>query len=317
MCTPKISIIVPVYNAEKTLRRCVDSILAQSFTDFEVLLIDDGSKDDSLKICNEYVIKDERVHVFHKDNGGVSSARNCGIEHAVGEWITFADSDDSVGIEWLDIYSDYLHDFGCLIVQGLEYTLPDNREHYIHIGKKCIGKPVDVLPELQGFMFGSPVNKLFDSTIIRDNNLRFDSRFIFREDEDFLLKYCGFVSMIISVSAGSYKYEAPNMSEKYQTDNFYSSCSMYRSLQKIYGGEENGMTYDYLLSMTNAYFNSFDMRLGNYTSRTIEFLETIKYNVPSLPISTFSKMVFNNCKHPRVIAGFFYLKSVIHNILTR
>ena len=91
---PQISVIVPVYNAEKYLRRCVDSILAQTFTNFELLLIDDGSKDKSGEICDEYARKDNRVKVFHKENGGVSSARNVGLDNAQGEWICFCDADD-------------------------------------------------------------------------------------------------------------------------------------------------------------------------------------------------------------------------------
>lgn len=94
---PKVSIIVPVYNAKDYLHRCVDSILAQTFTDFELLLIDDGSTDSSDLICDEYAIRDSRVKVFHKENGGVSSARNLGLDNAIGEWITFVDSDD-----WID-----------------------------------------------------------------------------------------------------------------------------------------------------------------------------------------------------------------------
>lgn len=96
MNNPQISVIVPVYNAEKWLRRCVDSILAQTFTDFELLLIDDGSTDGSPAICDEYAVKDSRVRVFHKPNGGVSSARNLGLDHALGEWICFVDSDDRI-----------------------------------------------------------------------------------------------------------------------------------------------------------------------------------------------------------------------------
>lgn len=91
-----ISVIVPVYNSEKYLHRCIDSILAQTYTDFELLLIDDGSKDNSGKICDEYAAKDSRIRVFHKENGGVSSARNMGLDNAQGEWITFVDSDDWV-----------------------------------------------------------------------------------------------------------------------------------------------------------------------------------------------------------------------------
>lgn len=102
---PKISVIVPVYNVEKYLRRCVDSILAQTFTDFELLLIDDGSKDKSGEICDEYAKTDNRVKVFHKENGGVSSARNLGLDNAKGEWICFCDADDWVLSEWLQAFS--------------------------------------------------------------------------------------------------------------------------------------------------------------------------------------------------------------------
>ena len=89
-----VSIIVPVYNTEKFLHRCIDSILAQTYTDFELLLIDDGSKDSSGAICDEYAVGDSRVKVFHKENGGVSSARNLGLDHARGKYLMFLDSDD-------------------------------------------------------------------------------------------------------------------------------------------------------------------------------------------------------------------------------
>ena len=93
---PKISVIVPVYNTEKYLHRCIDSVLAQTFTDWELLLIDDGSKDTSGSICDKYAAKDKRIRVFHKENGGVSSARNLGRDYAQGEWVTFVDSDDYI-----------------------------------------------------------------------------------------------------------------------------------------------------------------------------------------------------------------------------
>ena len=93
---PTISVIVPVYNAEMYLHRCIDSVLAQTYQNFELLLIDDGSKDSSGTICDEYAAKDARVRVFHKEIGGVSSARNVGLDHAQDEWITFVDSDDYI-----------------------------------------------------------------------------------------------------------------------------------------------------------------------------------------------------------------------------
>lgn len=99
----KYSVIVPVYNVESYISKCVDSILACDCHDFELLLVDDGSTDGSGLICDNYGQQDSRVRVFHKQNGGVSSARNLGLEHAGGEWIMFVDSDDWVSDTFFDI----------------------------------------------------------------------------------------------------------------------------------------------------------------------------------------------------------------------
>lgn len=101
---PVISIIVPIYKTEKYLDRCLNSILNQTYKDFELLLIDDGSPDKAGELCDEYAKNDTRIKVFHKENGGVSSARNVGLENAIGEWIYFFDSDDEMlynGLETL------------------------------------------------------------------------------------------------------------------------------------------------------------------------------------------------------------------------
>ena len=120
-----ISVIVPVYNREKTLRRCVDSILSQLYTDFEILLVDDGSTDASGQILDEYAARDVRCKVFHKSNGGVSSARNLGLEHmnAESRFIVFCDSDDWVADTWL-----------------LDYVLNYNGEDVIFQNAKWYGK---------------------------------------------------------------------------------------------------------------------------------------------------------------------------------
>ena len=98
-----ISVIVPIYKVEKYLRRCVDSILNQSYTDFELLLIDDGSPDGCPQICDEYAQQDTRVRVFHKPNGGLSDARNYGLDRMKGEYVSFIDSDDYVGPDYLTV----------------------------------------------------------------------------------------------------------------------------------------------------------------------------------------------------------------------
>lgn len=104
---PFVSVIVPVYKVEPYIRRCVDSILAQTYTDFELILVDDGSPDNCGKICDEYAEKDKRIHVIHQENGGLSAARNSGIEwtfkNSDSEWITFIDSDDWVHPEYISL----------------------------------------------------------------------------------------------------------------------------------------------------------------------------------------------------------------------
>lgn len=99
---PRVSVIVPVYKVEKYLPECIESVLAQTFTDFELILVDDGSPDNSGKICDDYAARDSRIRVFHKENGGVSSARNLGIKNARADYIAFLDSDDWWKPEFLE-----------------------------------------------------------------------------------------------------------------------------------------------------------------------------------------------------------------------
>lgn len=105
MCK-KISIIIPVYNAERFLRRCLDSVLNQSYSNWECIIVDDGSKDSSFAICDEYVKTDSRFKVIHKENGGVSEARNIGLSQLSGEWVTFVDSDDELTLDALKYFTE-------------------------------------------------------------------------------------------------------------------------------------------------------------------------------------------------------------------
>lgn len=108
---PTVSVIIPVYNVEYYLHKCVDSVLCQSFTDLELILIDDGSVDNSPQICDDYASKDSRVRVFHKKNGGVSSARNHGLDEAKGEWIIFVDADDWLDVDTLKVCCPFTNDY--------------------------------------------------------------------------------------------------------------------------------------------------------------------------------------------------------------
>ena len=126
---PMISIIIPIYNSELYLRQCIESVIAQTFKDWEAILVNDGSKDGSLAICQEYASKDSRIKVIDKPNGGVSSARNKGLEVAQGEWITFMDSDDRLDSDAFETYRDVAQRTGADIIKtGYRRVVFDDHE---------------------------------------------------------------------------------------------------------------------------------------------------------------------------------------------
>ena len=115
----KVSVIIPVYNAEKYLVRTINFVLAQTYKNFELLLVDDGSKDKSADICKQFAASDERVKYIHKDNGGVSSARNVGIEKATGEYIAFMDDDDGMRPDYLEVHVNNIGDCDLLLSSAI------------------------------------------------------------------------------------------------------------------------------------------------------------------------------------------------------
>lgn len=138
---PKISVIVPVYNVEAYLRRCVDSILAQTFKDFELILVDDGSPDNCGAICDEYALKDDRVHVIHQENGGLSAARNAGIDwvfaNSDSEYIGYVDSDDWVHEKYLELLYEGITHFHVNIAQ-CRFMKTDGSQEIPEVGHNLI-----------------------------------------------------------------------------------------------------------------------------------------------------------------------------------
>ena len=182
MC-PKVSIIVPVYKAEKYLHKCVDSLLAQTFRDFEILLIDDGSPDKSGNLCDEYAAKDSRVRVIHKKNGGVSSARQCGIDNALGEYTIHADPDDWVEPDMLEeLYNKAIEDNADMVI--CDYFFNSKKYNETKYVKQ---KPSElacqtVIKELFQQLHGSCCNKLVRRVCYSNYNIRFPEGVNYRED---------------------------------------------------------------------------------------------------------------------------------------
>ena len=204
MTQPQISIIVPVYNSEKYLGACIDSILAQSYRDFELILVDDGSRDSSPRICDDYAQKDGRVKVIHKANGGVSAARNDGLDIAKGEYVTFIDSDDWVEREYLQsLYDKRSLDF----VIGNFINQPSGKKRKIN---ECtfIGDKLKDYIKNTYLSNGYPWGKLFKNKIINNNAIRFKKIKVY-EDLLFCLEYVRHCSSICCMSKAHYHYFNP------------------------------------------------------------------------------------------------------------
>ena len=203
----KISVIVPIFNAEKSISKCIDSLLVQTYIDYELLLIDDGSTDNSNKICDEYAEKDNRIKVFHKRNGGVSSARNFGIENASGEWIVFIDSDDWVDNDYLNIFFRNKIDKNVIVILGRIDESPKSQV-------RCEFRETRLIKEdmAQGIInnhlleFGAPYCKLYNKDIIIDNGIRFPENYSYGEDAMFFYQYLQYVDEINLRSYCGYHY---------------------------------------------------------------------------------------------------------------
>lgn len=188
-----ISIIVPVYNKEKYIKKCIESIIGQTYSNIEIILVNDGSTDSSLKILNEYQKQDSRINVIDKKNGGVSSARNAGIKKASGEKLLFVDADDYIADDYVENLIKYDYDYVMCSYQTLqnETIIAENRyEEDIESGNVCN----EVLKPQYKRMIAMPYLKTFKKSILLDNNISFDETMRYGEDTCFVMQYLNYCS---------------------------------------------------------------------------------------------------------------------------
>ncbi|WP_294455629.1 glycosyltransferase family 2 protein [uncultured Bacteroides sp.] len=292
---PLVSIIVPIYNSENYLNRCLDSILSQTFCDWELILIDDGSTDQSVGICEEYAQKDNRIRVFHKQNGGVSSARNIGLKNAKGEWVTFCDSDDFVNPDWLEIYIPLIYDNEIsMVCQGIHRIGPFVLCEYCS-GIEYVGDNRGALELLyKSLLLGFVWNKIFKKSILDDYNLYFDERFIFMEDENFVLRYLKHCKRIVCVKRSGYNYNMPDLSCKYKNvDNYYTSLSNFESVKYIYHNKNNLIYQNYLNMVTNALYASYFFNVKDMKCRLKIYRQIVGVDIFKVEgLSFVSKVIF-------------------------
>ena len=204
------SVIIPVYNAERTLRRCLDSLVGQQFSDYELLLINDGSTDGSDAICREYANTYSCVRYFAKENGGVSSARNLGLEQAEGEYILFVDSDDYVSQDYFALLSHTLESNAVdLLMFGYRNFGGASTEW--DTGVFCEETESGVAKRISfavcQYLFSSLLSKAFKRQIIERDNIRFSNDLAIGEDQTFIFTYAMHIRSIGSIENHLYNVD--------------------------------------------------------------------------------------------------------------
>ena len=296
-----ISIIVPIYNTEKYLHQCLDSILNQTYTNFEVLLVNDGSTDSSGIICQEYVERDSRFRYFEKDNGGVASARNLGLEHSEGTYITFIDSDDWVEQNYLDVLYTALKEndtdvaistYKRFAQDGVFYLRSYSREddEFLNLGTRSRDSFLEILPRLGELdhSFYSISSKLIKREII--GNLLFDEQVSYAEDLNFFFHLYLGVESVVYVRDYTYIYRTHDASTSQNVNELKAlqELEIYKSMfQQI---DRMGLpTFYYFKRMENVVIYRISgfptsKAIREYESFVSEVRERVTYQQPLISL---------------------------------
>ena len=267
---PVISVIIPVYNVEDFLCKCVDSVLAQTFKDIEIILVDDGSTDKSGEICDEYAEKDDRIKVIHKENGGLSSARNAGLDIAKGEYIGFVDSDDYISYEMYEKLLCAAKRYSAdLVICNIKcFSESESGEETSWVSETCGGKRGRILPNeilndikmLRAF-YPSACNKLYAKEIF--TNIRYPEGFWY-EDKYVLLDIICAANAIACIGDSLYCYymrEGSIIHTAFNSKTFFRLNFTWKFLNFfIERGNAEGISsyeFEYLKEFLSVYYNSF------------------------------------------------------------
>lgn len=252
---PKVSVIVPIYNSEAYLDETIKSIINQTLYEIEILLIDDGSIDNSLEICRKYEKLDKRIKVFHQKNSGASVARNTGISNASGEYVSFIDSDDTVEptmyeelynlarkekdytVDIVDCGLNYVH-----ILQGTSYPNMHNHPKNIifnrkYILDKVIPPLINLIKDDEHFIYSFTTNKLFKLSIIKKYDIKFNEKFRMWEDRPFLVEFLYRANTIAFYDKCFYNYlgREGSLSSKYNPNEFELVLETFDRYKQLFG----------------------------------------------------------------------------------
>lgn len=266
-----VSIIVPVYNAEKTLEKCVRSLIEQTYSNIEIILVNDGSKDNSISLCYKLQMLDSRIIVIDKPNGGVSSARNAGLDIAKGDFVMFCDSDDWVEKKWCEILvksfeEDYMVMCG-FYTDGKHSVLP----YETKANTTCETYEKTEFSSLYLLGFNVPWNKIYDRKVIEKNSLRFDERFNNGEDYLFNLKYLSKIEKkIVFLDKCLYHYvwsNAGSLSSSNNCNKFQHDRLLFIEINKTVNNITKSISTDYY----NKFFHLFEKSIASVLNSNLSF----------------------------------------------
>lgn len=276
---PKVSIVVPIYNVEKYLRRCVDSLRNQTLDEIEIILVDDGSPDNCPQICDEYANMDNRIKVIHKKNGGLSDARNFGIREANGEYLLMVDSDDWCENSMVEeLYNTMVFDETDITICGynIDYT-NNNFSVYADLGeaKKFCGKVgiAEAIYKLDTLgMFNVVWNKMYKTEIIKENNLKFEKDGVPGEDILFNCEYFKYINSIKLIPKRLHHYmreDEDTLVSKYRED-LYAQVQRFNKAKKDLYDYYDMNTEKYLKLYANTYIEYVSSAITNLYKRDCE-----------------------------------------------
>lgn len=266
-----VSIVIPIYNVEKYLRKCIDSILNQSFKDFEIILVNDGSTDSSLYICNEYIKKDKRIKLINKANGGSSSARNAGLNVAKGKYISFIDPDDCINENYFNIFINKAEMNNCDVIVSGYRIVPNNIDIIPSYKLNTVLKGTDFILSSHNVHSKNELcfawRYLYKLKLIKENEIIFNEKIFIGEDVAFNLEVLVNANKVMAISDILYYYTVNNptslMRNKFKPNLESSLIKQYE--KRYYISKKYNLINDkkYKIDMSNYYINSIYRMMVN------------------------------------------------------
>lgn len=275
----KISIIIPVYNAEQYIDNCLKSLIGQTYKNIEIILVDDGSKDSSYDICLEYSKKYSFIKIFHKTNGGPSSARNLGISKASGDYICFVDSDDTVSEYYVE---KLLENKADMVLGGFIELINENKKNVKMCNSIQMFKDEEIyikfIEASESDIYNSPWCKLYKRNIIEKNKLRYDESLRMGEDLEFNINYLKYCKSMIIIPDCLYYYNknvVGSLTKKFEITRWDTEKKIYYEYKKIY--ELNNLYINYKSNIDCMLLLGAKKTIYILCASTIKYGESIRY----------------------------------------